>query len=471
MVRSGLVLTSGRTTLALLRFGRNIIIARLLGVEDYGVASTFVVFLSFIELAADIGLDRFIIQDRRGEDPRFVAAVYALLLMRGIALSLLLLILAGPAARLLGFPELAWAYRILAVAPLLHALAHPDMIRYQRQMRFAPMLKAEVGAVAATLFVMWPLTLWLGDYRVMLIVMLLEYGLRTLASHWLAERPLRVTWDGHVAGTALRFGWPLLLSGIVVFGTLQGDRIIVANTFGAYDLGLFSAGLTLAMAPSLLAGNVAGSFFLPLLAGVQDDNTQFQARAQLAIQLTMLAGGIVMIAFVVAGPAVFVYLFGDAYKPGATISTILGMAFAFRLIRAGPMTVVLAKGQTYALLTTNLVRVMELPIAVGLAYHGYSIITLAYAALAAEAISALFIFYFLRFRLRIIRFSKKTKSYFAILTSVTVSNIALSTAAHSVIHSSFLLISVAAIAFIIQAAAFASTLIQFRARLRDDFLL
>ncbi|HKK29841.1 MAG TPA: oligosaccharide flippase family protein, partial [Alphaproteobacteria bacterium] len=72
LLKSISILAAGRTTIAALNFARNILLARLISVEDYGIASTFIVALSLVELAGDLALDRMIVQDRQGNSRRFV---------------------------------------------------------------------------------------------------------------------------------------------------------------------------------------------------------------------------------------------------------------------------------------------------------------------------------------------------------------------------------------------------------------
>ena len=54
---------------------------------------------------------------------------------------------------------------------------------------------------------------------------------------------------GEYARRLLTFGWPLLVNGLLMFGIVQGDRLIIGTAYSVYDLGIYSVALTLAMAP------------------------------------------------------------------------------------------------------------------------------------------------------------------------------------------------------------------------------
>ena len=66
MIGAAMALLGGNLGVALLKFARNILVARLLSVENFGIAATFAIVFGFIEMLAFLGLDRFLIQTRNG---------------------------------------------------------------------------------------------------------------------------------------------------------------------------------------------------------------------------------------------------------------------------------------------------------------------------------------------------------------------------------------------------------------------
>jgi O-antigen/teichoic acid export membrane protein len=55
------ILAGGRASIAALNFTRNILLARLVTVEDYGIASTFIVAIALVEMFGDLALDRLVV--------------------------------------------------------------------------------------------------------------------------------------------------------------------------------------------------------------------------------------------------------------------------------------------------------------------------------------------------------------------------------------------------------------------------
>lgn len=370
MLKSSALLVGGRAGISVMRFSRTVILTQLISVEEYGVATTFIIAYSFLDLVSDLALDRLVVQDRNGEDPKFIAAIQALALLRAMLLTAFMVAMAGPIAEFFGHPDLAWAYRLLAVAATCRGFMHLDTYREQRAMRFNKMVFAEFSSVAVCLVIVWPLALWLGDARVMLGLLIVEAAVRSGSTLLLADRPFRVRWDGAVFLKALRFSVPLVVSSLFGFAAMQGDRLIVANQFTAYELGLFGAAVTLAMTPSSFVANVSRSLFLPQLAARQQDPAALADLARIVTQALLLVGVAAMLAFAVLGPFVYVTLFGAKFQDGAYFMPLLGVMFAILIAREAPYSTAMSVGETRALPLTVLARLVSLPIALWVVMEG-----------------------------------------------------------------------------------------------------
>ena len=83
MFRSALLILSGNAATSLMLLARNLLIARLIPVSDYGIASTFAIAMAVVEMASQLGLQQQIIQAKEGEEERFQAALQGFQLLRG----------------------------------------------------------------------------------------------------------------------------------------------------------------------------------------------------------------------------------------------------------------------------------------------------------------------------------------------------------------------------------------------------
>ncbi|HZJ69863.1 MAG TPA: oligosaccharide flippase family protein, partial [Planctomycetota bacterium] len=82
----------------LLRFASNIVLARLLFPEAFGLMAIVNALLQGLHLFSDIGIGPSIIQNARGNDPAFLNTAWTVQVVRGTVLWLVACAIALPAA-------------------------------------------------------------------------------------------------------------------------------------------------------------------------------------------------------------------------------------------------------------------------------------------------------------------------------------------------------------------------------------
>ncbi len=383
MLKSGLILTFGNALGALLLLGRNILVARLVSVEDFGIASTFAITLALLEMITNFALDRLIVQAKDGEEEKLQSSLHSLQVLRGVVAALVLFVAAKPLAILFAVPEVTWAYQVMALVPLIRGVAHLDVFRLQRDLKFGRFILANLLGQFLSTVAVWPLAYWLGDYRIMLAAILIQQVLYVIASHMAADRAYRLSWEKSIINRALGFGVPLLVNGFLLFGIFHGDRIIVVNQLGVETLGWFSVAFTLTLMPSMLLANSANSLLLPVLSKATDGKA-FDALSKATMQAALVIGLALAIGFFLMGAPVLLLLFGNKYAAATDVVVWLGLMQALRLAKAGPAIVAMSRAETKNPMYANIVRVCFLPIAFLIAADSGDVRYIVWVAMAGE---------------------------------------------------------------------------------------
>ena len=389
LIRTAFLIFSGNAFASLLLLVRNLIIARLIPVADFGVAATFAIAMSIVEMMSTFGLQQQIVQAKEGDDPKFQAALQGFQVLRGSISSLVMFAISIPLAQFFEIPEATWAYQIMAVVPLLNALGHFDIHRLNRTMVFGPMIVTGILPALVSVLAVWPLSHWFGDWRVMLYAILIQALVTTITSHIVAQRPYRLEMDRRLMRQSIRFGWPLLVNGILMFMVFNGDRLIVGRTLGMETLAIFAMGVTLTLTPTLVLAKSVQNFFLPLLsrldyAGTPDSAQRFERLAIATIEANLLNGVLLVFGTALLG-APFVYLFlGAKYAALVPILTLLAVMQALRVFKAGGAIVALARHQTSNAMVANLFRVASLPVAWWVMTVGGTVMELIWVGIIGE---------------------------------------------------------------------------------------
>ncbi len=393
-----LLLLSGNGGVALLTLARNIFAARLIGLEDFGIAVSFAILLSVVEMVTTLGAQQMIVQDANGHQEDVQASLHFVQLSRGILGALLIYACAEHAARFMGTPEVTWAYKTLALVPLLSGLIHMDAWRYQRAQRFAPLVCIQVAPALLALLLVWPLYIKFGDFRVLLIATVVQAAGGLVMSWLVAERRYFVGLNREHLNGIVRFGWPLALNGVLLLGVFHGEKLIVGYLQGPAPLALLAMGFTLTLTPALILGRSLQSYALPILVSKRGDPYALDAAATTIIRLCLLAGLALAATLLVVAPVIPLAL-GDDFAPVLNLMPMLAVLHGLRIARAGVSAVALAIGTTTNAALGNVPRILALPIIYYLLKDGGMLPSVLWVAAAAEAAGLCLSYVVLRLRL------------------------------------------------------------------------
>jgi O-antigen/teichoic acid export membrane protein len=366
---------------------RNIVLARVLTKADFGTAALLGMTVSIFEIGGRLSIENCVIQSKDGERPRFMAVAHLIQVVLGLVSGILIFVAARPMADFFDVPSAAWALRVLALLPLLRSLSHLDVYRMSRDIRFGPGVMIEIVPQLAITIAVWPLTYFWKSYVVLVWLLIGKQVASTLASHFVAERPYRWAYDLKLIRDILTFGWPMLISGLLMFGTMQGDRFAVGIKFSVAELGVYAVAGSLALLPAGTLLKLSGSILLPLLSSAKNDVDLFRVRLAHAAEVLALFSGAYAVVMIVAGGPLVALLFGAKYREAGALAAWLGLGQALRLLRGVPTVGAMAKGDTKNLMYSNLFRLTGLGLAFPLAMAGVSLTVIASCAAIGEAVA------------------------------------------------------------------------------------
>ncbi len=401
MFKSALLLLSGNAFSSLMLLLRNLLIARLISVEDYGIAATFAISMAIVEMMSTLGLHQLIVQDKNGDDPEFQANLQGFHLLRSLISGLLLLALAHPLARFLGIPDIAWAYQLLALIPVLRGFVHFDIYRLQRQMSYFPLILSSSIPALLSVVLIWPLVVFFPDYRAMLYALFAQSIAMVIASHVVSQRRYRLRLDFQTMTRTLNFGWPLLINNIMLFGIFHGEKLIVGREIGMETLALLAMGIVLTLNPTLILAKSAQSFFLPQLSATKEDEALFRPLALATLQSSILNGLLLLAIITFFGPSIIQLLLGQKYDALTPYLIWMAILNAIRVFKAGSSVVALAKAQTSNAMIANSFRIASLPISWLALVKGGDLLLVLQIAITAEILGYVTSLALLHFRLKL----------------------------------------------------------------------
>ncbi|WP_193163696.1 oligosaccharide flippase family protein [Microbulbifer hainanensis] len=387
IMKGASVLTVSQAVVAASTFFRNVIIARHIDTEQYGIATTFALTVSLVEMTSNLALDRVLVQDSEGDGDDMLGSAHLLQFIKGLLIAAVLFLIATPVATIFGLPHLIGAFQLLAVVPALQGLMHFDFVVRQRQMEFFPTALYDALPQILTLAIAFVAARVFDDYRVMLAVIIVQSALYVLISHLLARRAYRWTMNWRLARRKLEFGWPLLVNGFLMFGIFQGDRVIIGTQYDMHTLGWYSVAFSLCMLPTLIFAKMSGYLLMPILSRNREQGPVYAQCCDFTLIACFCFALFMVTFFAVAGTALIHLSFGEQYLDAASVMLWLAIMQALRIVRIAPSVIANSQARTKNAMYANIFRCTALLLAMGLALRGQPVAWIAASGIVGECLA------------------------------------------------------------------------------------
>jgi len=361
--RGGKLLLLGSSVAQISALLRYVVLARLLGPEQLGLAATIVITGSFFDLISETGSDRFLVQDRDGDSAEVQKLVQLVYVGRGLLICLSLAVFAVPISHFYEASKLAIGLAVLGLSPLILGFLHLDIRRQQRREDFRSEAVSLIAAESCSLVVTAAAAFLTRDFTAILYGLITRALVMTLVSHLRAERPYALGFSRVHAPRLTKFAAPLMLTGLMLFVGSQGDRVVVANLLGFRALGHYSAVLLLIYYPSAMILRYIHSISVPMMVAVRDDAGRQNSVGDRLGGQTFLLAAAMCVGFAVVAPFAVPLLYGARYSQGALIIGLIGILQTTRFLIVWPTTVALSVGRTRTVMLSNLIRLVAYPCA------------------------------------------------------------------------------------------------------------
>lgn len=355
-----------------LRLGSNLILTRLLVPEAFGLMALVSVLMTGLAMFSDVGITATAVQNRRGDDRRFLDTVWTLQVLRGGLLYLFAVALAPVMARVYGEPELQRLIWVAGLTAVVAGFNSISLISLQRHLRIGKLAAIEVGgqAVGGVATIVWGLLepsvwalVWGG-----LIGSVGKLVLSHVASR--DHRP-RFAWERESLHEVLAFGKWIFISTILFFLAGQADRLIFGRLFSVAMLGVFSIAVTFATIPTQVVWRIGNAVLFPALSRRNETrgNAEGMGPAYRRAGVPLLVAGALPVACLAgAAPELIEILYDDRYLAAGWMLQLLAIGTWIQIPQAASGAVVLALGSPRWLAIANAVKFAGMVVLLPLGY-------------------------------------------------------------------------------------------------------
>ncbi|WP_315549321.1 oligosaccharide flippase family protein [Microbacterium aurum] len=294
------------------------ILTRVLAPEDFGLASAATTLIPILYVISDIGFSTYIVQARR-LSTRTLNTAFWFSLLCGLVLAGAVVVAAPLMALVVGEPAVAPLIQVMAVSVGIVAVTSVPISLLRRRMEFRRLAVIEVSsALVAQAAAITAALLGAGAWALVLQVLVSQviYGVAAwFVSRW---RP-GVTFSRTQFIVMLRFGGPIVGSGLVTMTRYWLETVIIISALGVREMGF----IIIAQRLVLTAQELSVSALLPVataaFARVKETTERLRSAYLRATAISYAAVAPLMLFVAVAAPTLVPFLFGADKSPSAAI--------------------------------------------------------------------------------------------------------------------------------------------------------
>lgn len=265
---------------------RTLILARLLLPQDFGLLAISLLSVDFLINITELGMVPALVQIKEVDNKKYHSA-WTIGILRAIIISTFVFLAAPYISSLFAEPRATPFIRVVALRPIIEALASIKMAELIRQLRFKSLMTLKLSEAFSSTITAILLAPSLGVWA-LIIGALAGPMVATLISYGLAPFRPRIFLHMQDAKPLIHFGrWVFLTSIISITGSLL-IQMVISRRLGAAELGLYYLAAKLAFIPFELSNEVIGGVTFPLFSRLQS-NLQQAARAFRSIITGMVA--------------------------------------------------------------------------------------------------------------------------------------------------------------------------------------
>ncbi len=346
-------------------FGVQIILARLLIPEMFGLIAMINVFISIGQLLMDGGMTTSLIRTKEPNQIDY-STVFSANLLVSIVIYILVFLGAPSIGAFYGQPILTDLVRVFALTFVLNSFVAVHVAKLTKEMNFKKQMTIQIpstiigGITGLTLaylgFGVWSLV-WLNLAQVLALG--IQYW---FFSGWRPGFKIdKNRWKYH-----FNFGYKMTLSGLLNTVYNNSYNIIIGKFFAPAVVGFYSQAENLRLFPVTQLSNVIDKVTYPLFSEI-DNDVQLKDVYRKVMKTSLFVVIPIMLILIVVAKELFSFVFGEKWLPAVPFFQILAIASIVRPISNYNLNILKVKGRSDLFLKIEVIKKILGVIAIAIA--------------------------------------------------------------------------------------------------------
>ncbi len=231
--------TLARVFILVLTAAANVILARNLTADDYGVIGFGMIFINFLVQFSDFGISRAVIRKHDLSDEDLYTG-FTFKFIIGVAAFAIAFALSPLAKHVFDNDAVSDVIIILSLNFVVSNFAFIPHCLLTRDLDYKRMFIPQTGTALVNYVLAIILAINGFKFWSIVIANIASVIVNVILLNFIKPVRIRFAFNRSVAAEFIRFGGNLFLSGIVVFGIFNADRVIIGSVMGSAVLGFYT---------------------------------------------------------------------------------------------------------------------------------------------------------------------------------------------------------------------------------------
>ncbi|MBN8808848.1 MAG: oligosaccharide flippase family protein [Sphingomonas sp.] len=335
MARRAIWLTLPFGVQQMLRLLTNIVLARLLAPEMFGVMVLINTFRTGTELLSDLGIGQSVVRSPHAHDQTFLDTAFTVQFLRGVALMVLALLAAVPLSRAYGNPDLAPIVAVVGVTFIFTGLQSPDIFVMQRDMRVGQRGVYDMACTVLQSAITIGLAWWWGNVWALVWGLFFSSLVSTVLTYCFAPFRLpRLTWHPEYSSEIFHFGKWVFLSTAIYFAAMSTDKIYFSAVLPLALVGVYGVSRTFSDMLNALAQRFGSFLVFPKIVELRHKRGEVSATFQRKRRLALAAIGVALAVSLAVSDRLILFLYDKRYHEAAFMLPVLLASAWFAVLGA-----------------------------------------------------------------------------------------------------------------------------------------
>lgn len=338
-----------------IQFIIQVILARLLVPEDFGVIGMIVVFIAVSQTFIDSGFTNALIREKDPSQKDYSTVFYFNLFMAGVAY-LALFFSAGAISNFFQEPQLISILRVLAIVLIINSFGLIQRTMLTKKLNFKTQTKISIissilSGVIAVGFAYSGFGIWSLVIQT-LVKQFVQSLLLSLLNRWIPSLVFSIDSFKRLFG----FGWKLLVSGLI--NTLYNNLyfLIIGKAYSAVELGYYTNAQKLRDTASQLITSTIQKVSYPVLSSIKEDEDRLREGYKKIIKTSVFITFPFMIGLAAVANPLIALIFGPKWLNCIEYFQILCLSGMLYPLHAINLDILQVKGRSDLFLKLEIIK-------------------------------------------------------------------------------------------------------------------